>query len=230
MKAYFAVIIGLAALFTACDRRPVQKDIVLDGNTMQQKKAAYSEMQSSPGAASAPFELQFLDALITNHEAAIDMALLVETRAQHAELKAFAKSSLTELRNEVAELRKLRNGAYPGKDIVINMDFPGLRNGMKQIDLAKLDMLKENAFDLEFIKQMVQLDLGTVQMVKNAATTDLVKPVDGRSASGADGAVGPEVKTLAAAILKARDAEITQMRGWQNAWDKENPAGPAANK
>src|SRR5437762_4199632 len=149
MKTLLAVAAISLAICASCDRRPIQKDIPPEHGTMDQNKMAHSEMTSSPGATDAPYELQFIDTMIVHHQGAIDAAQLVATRAQHKELKQLAKSIISNQQQEVAEMRTLRTAWFGDRPPAINMDLPGMREGMEQMDNEKLDPLKENAFDLE---------------------------------------------------------------------------------
>ena len=70
------------------------------------------------------------------------------------------------------------------------------------MDLAKLDPLKANAFDREFIRQMIPHHEGALAMAKDAL------------AKGSN----EEIKSLARQIVEAQEAEITQMKKWQEEW------------
>src|SRR5437762_10072226 len=141
VSAFIAIYI---LAFAACDRRPIQKDIPPEHGTMDQNKMAHSEMTSSPGAADAPYELQFIDTMIVHHQGAIDTAQLVATRAQHKELKQLAKSIISNQQQEVAEMRAFRTAWLGDRPPAINMDLPGMREAMEQMDTEKPDPLKEN--------------------------------------------------------------------------------------
>src|SRR5439155_1143523 len=78
----------------------------------------------------------------------------------------------------------------------INMDMPGMREAMEQMDNEKLDPLKENAFDLEFIRQMIPHHGGAVAMAKDLLTHE----------------ANAELKTLAENIIRSQQSEIEQMR------------------
>lgn len=156
-------------------------------------------MSSSPGAASAPFELQFLDTMIAHHKGAVEMAMLAETRAQRSELKELAASIVFDQEREIGKMAEWRNGWYDGKDEAVNMQFPGMSQGMGGMDLQKLESLKGAEFDVEFIRQMIPHHEGAIVMAKAVKA----------SASRA------ELKELAEDIISAQQSEITQMKGLQ---------------
>lgn len=203
----------ILVLFSACSRRPNQKDVVLDHNTMGQSKMDHSMMESSPNAASAPYEVQFIDTMIVHHQGAIDMAQLVQTRAQHPELKKLANDIIAAQQKEIEQMKSWRDEGFPGAAPAINMDLPGMHDGMKEMDLSKLDTLKENAFDLEFIRQMVPHHEGAVLMANDAIA---------RLGAQSETAVGirAQLLTLAHQIVDAQQGEIAQMRDWQTHWAK----------
>jgi len=165
----------------------------------------HSKMESSPGAADAPYELQFLDTMIVHHGGAIDAAQLVATRAQHEELRQLAKAIIADQQREVAKMKQWRSQWFGDSPQAVNMDLPGMRDGMEDMDLSKLDALKENDFDLEFIRQMVPHHEGAVTMVNDILTRD----------------VHPELKSLAENIVKSQSNEIETMKAWQAAWQRK---------
>ena len=162
-------------------------------------------MTNSPGAVDAPYELQFIDTMIVHHQGAIDMAQLVATRAQHEELRQLAKSIISDQQREIAEMKAWRSNWFGANPQAINMDLPGMHEGMSGMDLAKLDSLKGNDFDLEFIRQMVPHHEGAVMMAKELLAMD----------------AHAELKTLAHSIVQSQTAEVAQMKTWQKEWDKK---------
>jgi uncharacterized protein (DUF305 family) len=163
---------------------------------------AHSHGASSPGAANAAFELQFLDTMIAHHQGAVEMAMLAETRSAHAEVKELAVSIISEQEREISKMAEWRNGWYDGKPEAINMDFPGMSKGMAGMDTSKLQSLSGHAFDVEFLRQMIPHHEGAIEMAKALK----------------GGTARPELKELADDIITAQDAEIKQMREWLAKW------------
>lgn len=202
-----AVVLFLAAslILVSCTRRPVQKDAPVNRIPMDHSAMNHSKMESSPGAANAPYELQFIDTMIVHHGGAIDAAQLVATRAQHKELQELAKAIIADQQREVAEMKLWRSQWFGDSPQAVNMDLPGMHDGMKDMDTSKLDALKENDFDLEFIRQMIPHHEGAVTMAKDVLTRD----------------VHPEIKGLAENIIRSQSDEIDKMRSWQTEWQKK---------
>jgi uncharacterized protein (DUF305 family) len=66
-------------------------------------------------------------------------------------------------------MKKWRDEWFAGKPAAVNLAFPGMHQGMSGMDMEKLDDLKENGFDLEFIKQMIPHHQGALVMAEDAA-------------------------------------------------------------
>ncbi len=200
------VVIVIAVLLNMCERPPAGKDI--DRNAADRAPTDSSKMlhpmTSSANAASAPFELQFIDTMIAHHLGAIDMAGLADTRAQHDEVRSLAKAIVADQQKEIAQLRQWRAQWYGEAELAVNMEFPGMHEGMTGMDLQKLDKLKSNPFDIEFLKQMIVHHKGAVAMAQEVLDKD----------------VHAEVKTLAEQVIKAQTAEIENMNRWLDEWSK----------
>ena len=159
-------------------------------------------MSSSPNAAKAATELQFLETMPMHHKMAIDMANLVESRAAHAELKALAKKMIEDQQKETAELKGWREQWYAGKPEAMNMKMTGMSDSMKGMSMEKLAAAKGEAFDLMFIDMMSQHHSGAIRMAQTA---------------------GPklqhaEVKDFAKKLAAGQKEELAQMKDWKKSW------------
>jgi uncharacterized protein (DUF305 family) len=201
---FYVVLALVLFVTTSCTQRPTHTDVVIEGNTMTHSVANGRNVQSSPGAATAPFELQFIDTMIELDLTAIDAEQLVATRAQHLDLKQLAGSMIAGQQEEIASLKQLRSSWFGDMSQAVNFDLSGAAEGVKMIDLVKLDLLKENAFDREFLTEMVPLDEGSITLAKDLTGKE----------------VHPELKQLAENIIRDRQAKIEQMKEWQNDWSK----------
>lgn len=205
MKIATVLFITLFAFFNRCERPPVQHDVNIDANTAGHSGMSREGMTSSPGAAEAPYELQFLDTMIAHHGGAVDMAQLVATRAQHAELKQLAKNIIADQQKEIAQMREWRRSWFGDHAPAINMELRGMSDSMSAMNLDRLDELKETAFDLEFIRQMIPHHAGAVAMAKDLLTHE----------------PNAELRSLADNIINSQEAEIEQMREWERDWQKK---------
>lgn len=173
-------------------------------NSMNSNEMDHSMMQSSANAASAPYDLQFLDTMIAHHRGAVDMAGSCATKAQHAEVKTLCANIISSQTKEITQMTEWRDKWFAGAAPAINMEMPGMSGSMMGMDMKKLGTLSGNDFDLEFMREMIPHHEGAVVMAKEALQ---------RSTKD-------EIKTLANAIIKAQEAEIKQMKEWQAAWSK----------
>jgi hypothetical protein len=113
---FLVTLLLVTVLYAGCNRRPVQQDLPRsEGNSVDHSRTHHEAMESSPNAASAPFELQFLDTMIAHHEGAIDMAQLVQTRAGHEELKILARKIVSEQQQEISQMRALREKFFSSR-------------------------------------------------------------------------------------------------------------------
>lgn len=164
----------------------------------------HSEMKSSPNAASAPYDLQFIDTMTMHHQGAIEMAKMAIAKTQNQELKAFAQKIISDQNREISEMKSWREKWFAGKPMAMNMEMDGMDDSMKGMDMKKLESLSGKEFDLEFINQMTPHHEGAVEMAKEALTK----------------AEHAEIKTLSKQIIKEQEAEIKQMADWKAKWSK----------
>jgi uncharacterized protein (DUF305 family) len=167
----------------------------------------HSMMESSPNAATAPYDLQFLDTMIAHHQGAVDMAQMVSTKSQNADLKKFAVRIITDQNREIAQMREWREKWYAGKPAAINMEMPGMKDSMKMMmgdEMKKMEAATGKEFDLMFLDMMIPHHEGAVVMAKEALNK----------------AEHAEIKTLAKQIVEAQESEIKQMQNWKTEWSK----------
>lgn len=174
----------------------------MDQSGMDHGNMNHSEMKSSPNAANAPYDLQFLDTMIAHHQGAVDMAQPAETKAERSEIKTLAKNIIADQEKEIAQMKKWRADWYKDQPAAVNMEMAGMLDSMKDMDMKKLESASGKTYDLEFIKQMMPHHEGAVIMAQEALQKSQK----------------PEIKALASAIIKAQQAEIKQMKDWQTAW------------
>ncbi len=166
----------------------------------------HSSMASSPGAAQAPLELQFIDTMIAHHQGAVDMAKLVDGRTDNRQLQTFADGIINAQEREIAEMTRMRSKRFAESPPALNMDFPGMREGMGGMDMKKLEKLFGTEFDVEFASQMIPHHKGAIAM------SDAVRA----------GTQDPDLKKLAETIIKDQTTEIDQMQKWITEWRKSS--------
>ncbi len=167
----------------------------------------HSDMKSSPNAASQPYDLQFIDTMTHHHQGAIDMAKMALTKSNNGELKKFAQKIIDDQNKEIAQMKDWREKWYAGKPMAMNMEMPGMNEGMKMMmgeGMKKFESATGKEFDLMFLDMMTPHHAGATMMAKEA----LAK------------AEHPEIKTLSQNIIREQEKEIKQMADWKAKWSK----------
>lgn len=175
----------------------------MDDSGMDHSSMNHSDMKSDSSAASAPYDLQFIDTMTAHHEGAVDMAKMVDGRTQRAEMKAFAQKIIADQNKEIEQMNEWREKWFKGAPRALNMEMPGMADSMK-MDMSMLSNSDSKAFDLAFIEMMIPHHVGAVTMAKEALSK----------------AENAELKTLASNIIKEQEAEIKQMEVWKSEWSK----------
>ena len=163
-------------------------------------------MQSAPDAANQPFDLQFIDTMSHHHQGAIMMSQMAVQKAEHSELKQFAQKIIDDQQKEIAQIKEWRDKWFAGKPSAFNMEMPGMKMGkmMDSSHMADMQAMQGNDFDLHFLDMMTPHHEGAIAMSKQAL----------------EKAEHPEIKNFAQQIIKAQQAEIEQMKRWQQSWKK----------
>jgi uncharacterized protein (DUF305 family) len=189
----------------------------------------------------------FIEMMIPHHRDAIAMADLALTRAKRPEVKRLAEAIKKDQAYEIQEMRTWYKQWYGkevpapsmagmgmGQGMIGNPQNQGQGAGSGMMGMGQgmtgnpqnqgqgagsgmmgmgqgmnmktdLEALKKAPdFDKEFVRQMVphhQMAVMMAQMASKRATR-------------------PEIRTLAQSIIKSQNAEIAQMQGWQQAWDR----------
>ncbi len=165
----------------------------------------HSEMKSSPDAANAAYDLQFLDTMAHHHQGAVEMAKMIDGKTQNAELIKFGKQIIADQEKEIAQMKDWREKWFAGKPAALNIEMAGMADSMKMMagdEMKKLEAATGKDFDLMFLEMMTPHHAGAITMSKEALQK----------------AEHPEIKTLANQIIKAQEAEIKMMADWRRKW------------
>ena len=160
---------------------------------------------SAPGAASQPYDLQFLDSMIHHHEGALQMSKMVLGKTKRQEMKTFAQKIVDDQTKEIAQMKGWREQWFSGKPSALNMALPGMEGGTKMMNsehVKEMDDMDADHFDSHFLTMMIQHHEGAVLMAKDALNR-------GEHA---------EVKQIAQEIIREQEAEIKQMQAWKTKW------------
>jgi len=211
----FTAIFAIA--FTACQSSEMTQSSMNQDNSaietnqnsvaedlMSMKTMRGSMKKSSPDAANAPYDLQFLDTMIEHHQDAVNMTKPIVAKTDNAELKKFAAKIITDQNKEIAQMKNWREKWFAGKPSAMNAEIPGMMDSMRGMNMKKMEAPGGKILDLRFLGMMTQHHQGAITMSKEAL----------------DKAEHAEIKTLANQIIKAQEAEIKQMQDWKTAWSQ----------
>ena len=228
MKTIILIVILSVAAFVlaACPSTPMNMNantpmnnanapMNMNGNSMpsnmpmkdDSNMPGMSDMKSSPNAASAPYDLQFIDTMTMHHQGAIDMAKMALEKSQNADLKKFAQKIIDDQNKEIAQMKEWRGKWFKDKPEAMNMEMSGMKDSMKMMmgeDMKKMQAASGKECDLMFLDMMTPHHQGAITMAKEALTKT----------------EKPEIKTLSNNIIKAQEAEIKQMADWKAKWSK----------
>lgn len=136
-------------------------------------------MKSSPNAENAPYDLQFIDTMIEHHKGAMQMAQMALDKAQNPKIKEMAQNMVDDQQEEIAKMKKMRGKSYKNQPEAVNMEFPGMMDSMKGMDMVKLEQSSGPDFDLLFINMMIPHHQGAISMsedtLKNASQQNIKK-------------------------------------------------------
>lgn len=152
-------------------------------------------MKSSPNAKKAPYDLQFIDTMIQHHQGAIEMAQMALDKAQNPTIKKMAKKMVNAQQKEITEFKKIRDKSYANKPEAVNMDFPGMMDSMKGMDMEKLEKSSAQDFDINFINMMIPHHQGAISMAQDALKN----------------ASNKKIKEMAQNIIKNQGKEVTKL-------------------
>lgn len=157
---------------------------------------------TAASAATAPYDLQFIDSLTKHHQMAVDMAKMGAPKFEHQQLKDAAGEIVDDQTKEIAQLRTWRDQWYPGAASAENMEMPGMSSA--NMDMSHMQTMSGSALDLMFIDMMIPHHEGGLAMGRDA----LAK------------AEHQELKDLAQKMIEKQTKEIDQLQQWKKAWAK----------
>ena len=144
------------------------------------------------------FETEFMKMMIVHHQSAIDMSKLAPDRTRHQEVKDIAQKIIADQTREISDMTGWLKQWY-------NVEPGGMMGDMGHMgtsDVKKLEGLKGNDFDREYL---------TMMRVHHMSAVDMAQLVPDRSTRS-------ELKTLAQNIISSQKAEIQQFEGWLQTW------------
>jgi len=165
------------------------------------------------------FDLLFIDMMMPHHAAAVAMAEVAQTRAEHPEIRALAEDIIRDQSAEIDQLHAWREQWFPDAPAMPMEQMMGMMGGMMGTPSAMpgmgaMDMMinmgqevsrlcaTTERFDLAFIDAMIPHHQSAIMMAQVALAR----------------AEQPELQALAQTIIDAQQREIAQMQEWCTAW------------
>ncbi len=174
--------------------------------------SAHLAHQLSLGPADDSFDLRFIDAMILHHEGAVLMAEEALQKSRRREIRQLAKAILATQSQEIKQMQSWRLNWYPQapQNPVMWHEEMGHQMAMTPEMAAAARMATDLGsadpkFDLRFLEAMIQHHEGALAMAQEAL----------------EKSKRPEIRQLATAIVTTQQAEIEQMRAWQQQWSPQ---------
>jgi len=154
------------------------------------------------------FDKAYLADMIAHHQGALNMASQARELATKAEIRTLADVILSSQATEVQQMMDWQqewnysatDSSNPHAGHMMESSG-GMGDDMADME-AKLNGLSGEAYDKEFLKQMILHHQQAVDMSKYADAN----------------AKHQEVKDLARAVITAQEKEIADMKSWQQKW------------
>lgn len=155
------------------------------------------------------FDLRFIDGMVLHHQGAIAMAEQVLEKSERLELKQLAEDIIAAQQQEISQMQQWRQAWYPTA-AATPMMYDAAMGHMMPMSAEMAAAMKMDAdlgqaddqFDQRFLAAMIVHHEGALVMAEQAL----------ERSDRAD------VQQLAQTILTTQQAEIEQMRQWQQAW------------
>lgn len=172
----FSIALTMIALATAgCGSDDSQKPANSDGNQA---------------------DAMFVTGMIPHHEAAVDMAELGVSSADHAEIKELSESIISSQQAEIKQMEGLKASLPKSSDSMMSDEDMSAM-------MSAVESLKESEdFDKAFIDAMIPHHQSAVEMANQVI------------ADGSDA----DVEKLARTIVIAQSKEIAQLQTWRTDW------------
>lgn len=182
-----------------------QKDpIATTAKTEPTPQSKYSTLQGDA------FDEQYIADMIAHHEAAVSMSEQAMAVTAHDQLFTLASSIVQSQSAEMMQMREWQKAW--GFEITSSGGHMSHGGGGAEMAgdmvemMNKLKDLKGEAYDEEFLRQMILHHEQAIEMSADVETN----------------AKRQEIKDLARDVITAQSAEIKQMKAWQKEWGYES--------
>lgn len=200
------IILLIYVIFLLNDKSQSKVDSSTETSRSSQTDSQTSSMYAN--MTGDQFDKAYLTDMIAHHQGALNMASQARELTTKAEIRTLADAILTSQATEVQQMMEWQQEwNYSASDSSNPhaghmMESSGtMGDDMADME-ANLNGLNGEAYDKEFLKQMILHHQQAVDMSKYADTN----------------AKHQEVKDLAQAVITAQEKEIADMKSWQQKW------------
>lgn len=152
-------------MLAVCDRPPRRPEVERPEATPA--VPVDRALHSAANADKAPKELQYFDTLLAILERSVDTAQMAPTRTMHTVLRSDVSGIVSERQELIASLKTFRGtnwGEAPG---AANFELEDAADVLEKSDLGRLELLKADEFDREFMRQFASLDEAAKRLVRS---------------------------------------------------------------
>lgn len=212
-KIFITVIVVLAIAAAAVWYFVVFSVKPVPEGALQTSKAATDEKKQKPASDSKyatlkgdAFDEAYIADMLAHHEGALNMSEQAMAATAHEEIRTLASDIV---QSQSAELMKMRTWQkeWGYKETMsgghMSHSGGGMDMGGDMVEMQnKLQGLTGEAYDKEFLKQMIIHHEQAIEMSQYAETN----------------AKHQEIKDLASSVMSEQKTEIDQMKQWQKDW------------
>jgi len=200
------IILLIFVIFLLNDKSQNKLDSSIETSQSSQSDNQTSSMYAN--MTGDQFDKAYLTDMIAHHQGALNMASQARELATKAEIRTLSNSILS---SQATEVQQMMDWQQEWKYSATDSSNPHAGHMMESsgsmgddmADMeARLNGLSGDAYDKEFLKQMILHHQQAVDMSKYADAN----------------AKHQEVKDLAQAVITAQEKEIADMKSWQQKW------------
>ena len=142
----------------------------------------------------------FIDAMVTHHEGAVEMARVALKNAEHPQIKQLAENIISTQKAEIKELKSIKQEEFGTSRVPMNMSMGQMKSMGMMMDPQSL--ADQTPFDKAFIDGTIPHHQSAIEMARVAK----------------DKSQNPRIRELATNIVEAQKREVSQMKQWREKW------------
>lgn len=162
---------------------------------------------SSTTAASAEYDLQFIDTMTKHHQMAVMMSDAAVQKGTDAKVKEFAREGGEDQKKDIERLATWRQQWYANAADAHNMQLPGAAS--MDMDMTHMQSSSGHAFDMMFVDMMIPHHRGALDMSRDALQKTQRQ----------------EIKAFAQETIDKQEKEIAELEAWKKSMGMPSTTG-----